>query len=142
MWWDYRCNVTGNELCGLVDEGTPNSIPIPVATVDTFAASGAVKAIDILKIDAEGYDPAVLKGAEQVLQAGKAAVVTFEHNKGMGLWKTQHVHDITTRLDSFGYDCYFESSLKKWVPISESDTPSLYLITGGCMTMPSLDSIG
>jgi len=134
LWWDHRCNVIGDELCGIVEEGTANSIPVDVSTIDKFVASSG-NTIDILKIDAEGHDPAVLMGAEQVLLSGKTPVVTFEYNPGVGgLWKAQELMDVTKKLDGFGYDCYFESNLKKEHGLHDSqNTPSLYLITSGCM---------
>ena len=35
---------------------------------------------DILKIDAEGFDPAVLQGAKATLGGGHTAVLLFEYN--------------------------------------------------------------
>ena len=40
------------------------------------------------------------------------------------------MHDITERLDGFGYDCYLDS---RAVDKSEPVGPSVYRVTGGCM---------
>jgi FkbM family methyltransferase len=144
MWWDGACKNIGDETCKIVDKNTTGAVKIPTYTVDAFLIDYSVKAVDILKIDAEGYDPAVLLGSENLLRSGKMPVVTFEYNpldRVGGLWQTTKLENVVTTLDSNGYDCYFESNLKKHNGEFNSpgefhnskDTPSLYLITGGCL---------
>lgn len=61
----------------------PNSaaikrIDIPIDTIDSFAAANVVETIDLLKIDVEGYELQVLKGAEQMLNRGGVRYVFAE----------------------------------------------------------------
>jgi len=51
---------------------------IQVTTLDQYAAENAITQIDWLKIDVEGHELDVLRGAEDLLQAGAIDHVTFE----------------------------------------------------------------
>lgn len=51
---------------------------ISVRTVDEYCAERELDRIDLLKIDAEGHELDVLRGAERSLQARKVRMVTFE----------------------------------------------------------------
>jgi len=136
IWWDKSCNTTGNELCKIVPKGTPGAIRVHTESVDSFMRENPqVKHLDILKIDAEGHDPHVLAGATELLSNGSATVVTFEYNPGVGgLWEGITLRETVDKLDEFGYDCYFDSNpIKNGGVHDASTTPSLYLISGGCL---------
>lgn len=49
-------------------DGGADAIEIPVTTVDRFAASNALRRLDLIKIDVEGYEMNVLRGAEDTLR--------------------------------------------------------------------------
>ena len=51
---------------------------VEVATLDELAAPLGVERIDLLKVDVEGHELAVLKGARGLLDAGAVAAVQFE----------------------------------------------------------------
>lgn len=51
---------------------------VPVLTLDTYCANAGVDRIDYLKIDAEGHDFAVLKGAAMLLQNRAIQFIQFE----------------------------------------------------------------
>jgi FkbM family methyltransferase len=51
---------------------------IEVTTIDEFCADHGVEAIDILKIDAQGFDLAVMQGASRLLAAGRIVYVYVE----------------------------------------------------------------
>ncbi|ESW60358.1 MAG: hypothetical protein Q27BPR15_12420 [Rhodobacter sp. CACIA14H1] len=55
-------------------------IQVPVVTLDAEMAVQGVTRVDMLKIDAEGYDLRVLTGASELLKAGRVGVVQFEYN--------------------------------------------------------------
>lgn len=51
---------------------------VPVDTIDRFCAARSVKKIDLLKIDVEGHELAVLRGAEGMLNSGAIRFIQFE----------------------------------------------------------------
>ena len=51
---------------------------VPVETIDGFCAARSVKNIDLLKIDVEGHELAVLQGAEGMLNSGAIRFIQFE----------------------------------------------------------------
>jgi len=55
-------------------------VTVQVTTVDDEAAKAGLPEIDMLKIDTEGFDLHVLKGAKKMLSEGRAGIVQFEYN--------------------------------------------------------------
>jgi FkbM family methyltransferase len=160
MMWHKACGTAiGDELCTIVDEGTEDAIVVPVVTVDKFmeetftvAAAGGdeqqLPLVHMLKIDAEGLDPAVLQGSTNLLTANRAIMVMFEFNPGLsekgdtphGMWgKRGNPHvtllDVTNWLDTLGYDCYLDTHLPDEREMKKGvlDAPALYRITGDCL---------
>ena len=56
----------------------PAQESVEITTVDKFTSENNIAYIDLLKIDAEGYDLLVLKGAKDVLSSGRVALVQVE----------------------------------------------------------------
>lgn len=54
---------------------------VKLTTLDTFARTRKISHIDFLKIDAEGNELAVLKGASRLLAANKIDIIQFEFNE-------------------------------------------------------------
>jgi FkbM family methyltransferase len=154
MSWHAACaNTVGDELCTIVPDETDGAIRVPVVTVDKFLSKfetddGTLPLVHMLKIDAEGLDPAVLAGSSSLLTQSNAVMVMFEFNPGLsekenphGMWGAggnppKKLLEVTTWLDELGYDCYLDSRLvdkrerEKGVP---DDAPALYRITGNCL---------
>lgn len=61
-------------------EAVVNSSEVPVWTLDEYAKKHSLGAIDLLKIDTQGYDLQVLKGADALLTAGKVSFIMLEIN--------------------------------------------------------------
>ena len=162
MSWHSACaHAVGDELCTIVEEGTEDAITVPVVTVDKFleetypsssSSDSTLPLVHMLKIDAEGLDPAVLQGSTNVLTQNRAIMVMFEFNPGLsekkgdniphGMWGKNgkpHVSliEVTNWLDTLGYDCYLDTHLpddqeKKDKGVLEA--PGLYRITGDCLS--------
>ena len=81
---------------------------IPILTVDSYMAARGIVFVDFLKVDTEGYDYNVLKGASSALKAHAVGALIFEYH-GIGLWKeTITLQQVVQELDEqFGYVCYF-----------------------------------
>ncbi len=54
---------------------------VDVTTLDTFAADHGIASIDLLKIDTEGYELEVLKGAAILLRENRINAIQFEFNE-------------------------------------------------------------
>ena len=53
---------------------------VSATTLDAYAQQAGLTRIDLLKIDAEGHDLAVLKGASDLLRNARITVIQFEYN--------------------------------------------------------------
>jgi len=79
------------------------AVDVRVTTIDNFMANHAIDKIDLLKIDTEGYEMEVLKGASGALERGVVRSVLLE--VGFDRQQLQHTHyiDIFTYLDEHGF---------------------------------------
>jgi len=69
--------------------------------------------VDILEIDTEGHDPAVLQGASELIRRRGIRCIMFEYH-GLGLWKSVQLEDVVHVLDLHDYDCYFQGHSRLW----------------------------
>jgi len=52
--------------------------PVEVDTLDNYCVMKGIEHIDLLKLDVEGHELEVLKGAQQLFASGRVATVSFE----------------------------------------------------------------
>jgi FkbM family methyltransferase len=75
---------------------------IVTATLDEYADQAGLDDITLLKIDTEGHDLAVLRGARNLLAGGRISVAQFEYN-----WRwvesRSFLNDAFALFDSVGY---------------------------------------
>jgi FkbM family methyltransferase len=78
-FYDYDSACNSLTACNF--EATPlvGSCDVDVTTLDLWCATHHVEHIDLVKIDVEGYDLAVLEGAHQLMQAQAIDAFTFEY---------------------------------------------------------------
>jgi hypothetical protein len=55
------------------------SYPVPVSTLDIYTQQHGIDHIDLVKIDAEGFDLNVLEGASRLLDEQKIDIFLFEY---------------------------------------------------------------
>jgi FkbM family methyltransferase len=68
-----------NSLCFRASDMESKGVEdVPVITVDRFVAERGIKRIDFMKIDTEGQEMAVLKGARNTLSAGNIRALFLE----------------------------------------------------------------
>lgn len=53
---------------------------VEIKTIDNFLSSEGIESVSMVKIDTEGFDLLVIKGAERMLVEGRCEVVQFEYN--------------------------------------------------------------
>lgn len=82
MFYDYdnMCNslVVRREM----GDEKPRSYEVAVTTFDAVARRGRLPQVDLMKIDAEGYDLNVLEGAREALQDQRIDIFMFEFATG------------------------------------------------------------
>lgn len=79
---------------------------VDVTTLDLEVKKHKLDYIDFLKIDAEGYDFYVLKGASQLLSQQKIGVIQFEYIHRWAYAGSTLIHAINF-LKSFGYKVFY-----------------------------------
>lgn len=109
----------------------PDMLPRRVETVPAFTVAEVARQLGaatvfLLKIDVEGYDAPVLRGAEPMLRRGAVRWIVFEYNNEWRAAGNNTLHDITRWLATVGYSCYLlmpdlmlPLSGEYWQPIHE-----------------------
>lgn len=84
-----------------------NRAQVPVLSIDALIAREKLDHVDLIKVDTEGYDPTVLKGARETLKKHKVTLVIFEYNK---LWRKEDTLGSVVKelFDAHDYACYLE----------------------------------
>jgi FkbM family methyltransferase len=78
-----------------------SEITVEITTLDAYVAEAKVSRVDILKIDVEGHEIEVLKGATNSLDAGLISIIQFEvHENDM---RNKAYFRISELLKSHGY---------------------------------------
>lgn len=77
--------------------------PVQVVTLDQVIAAFGLEVVDFVKIDVEGHELAVLRGARQSLQQGRIKALAFEFGSG-NLNARTFFHDIWDELLPYGFD--------------------------------------
>lgn len=78
---------------------------VPLVTLDDEIGRRGWERVDLLKIDAEGYDMRVLLGAQRLLQTQRIGALQFEYNRG---WQIagQTLYGALAMLREAGYETY------------------------------------
>lgn len=87
-----------------------NTIEISCKTLDHYAAENRIDFFDFVKIDTQGYDLEVLKGASGLLRNGCISVIKVEVSNVPAYENQACFSDIDLFLKSYGYefvDCLF-----------------------------------
>lgn len=83
--------------------GTFDDVPVSTRTGDGYCAEHAISEIDLLKIDTEGAELAVLFGFKRMVEGRKIRVIQFEYGLPNILCRTM-VRDFYDLLKPFGYE--------------------------------------
>lgn len=121
---EVRCNNIGlgstheeKKFYVFGDESTVNSVylrdgmvplreyAIKIDTIDNYCAKNGVKRIDFLKIDVEGNELEVLKGAQKMLREDRIKIVQFEYG-GTYIDSRTFLKDIFNYFSDLNYRIY------------------------------------
>ena len=80
----------GNNRRQFYDEQRENVYDLPI--------------VDILLIDTEDHDPAVLQGASELIDCRNIRSLMFEYH-GSNIWMNANLGDIVQELDLHDFDC-------------------------------------
>lgn len=75
---------------------------ITVTTVDRYCEKNAVHTIDLMKVDVEGHELAVFRGAHRMFADGRIRMIQFEYG-GCNLDARVYLADIWEYLEPFGF---------------------------------------
>jgi FkbM family methyltransferase len=73
---------------------------VTCSTVDGFIAANGIPRIDLLKVDTEGFDLSVLRGAREALAAGRIGTIQFEFIPANIITKTR-IRDFMALLSGY-----------------------------------------
>jgi FkbM family methyltransferase len=75
---------------------------VPTMTLDSYAAQSGIERLELVKIDTEGHDLTVLRGARTLLAEHRIAVVQFEYNH-YWVYARGYLRDAFEFLTEVGY---------------------------------------
>ena len=75
---------------------------VATTTLDEYAGGAGLNDIALVKIDTEGHDLAVLRGAERLLAQQRIGVAQFEYNSRW-IGARSYLYDAFNLLDPAGY---------------------------------------
>jgi len=91
------------------------SYTVPVNTLDSYE----YKNVSIIKIDVEGHEISVIRGAQYIIQRDKPVIIMEIEEKHLSNLTT--VKDEIIEMQSLDYNCYYFSK-KKLIKINIDDT--------------------
>ena len=74
-------NQNSPELTSVVEGKSRNRKTVDMTTLDIECKRNQIEYVDFFKIDVEGYEEAVLRGARTLLEAGKIGCIQFEYGE-------------------------------------------------------------
>ncbi len=117
--YDNMCNslAARKEMPGV----EPTVYEVPVTTIDAYCGAAGIAQVNMIKIDAEGYDLNVLEGASELLKRQGADIFVFEFASGWlatkrYLWEaSEYMEPMPYRLFHLfnGFLCPFAYDIRK-----------------------------
>jgi hypothetical protein len=100
----------------------------PVTTVDQVCREQGIERVGFLKIDVEGFESAVLAGAERVLERDRPSLLLEIEDRHLAKYG-RTAADVAASLTARGYGMYAWRA-GRWTPVTEVTTAGRnYLFT-------------
>lgn len=104
---------------------------ISLETLDNFQLRNHIEKVDFLKIDVEGYEYFVLKGAENLLKNSREIIILFECAAHLAKRSGSSQKDVFDFLNNLGFDIiYWNEKEKKWSKDLNEGIDSSQLLAG------------
>jgi len=104
---------------------------IVLDTLDNFQLKNNIKKVDFLKIDVEGYESYIFKGAENLLKNNPEIIILFECADHLAKRALANQADVFDFLNNLGIDIvYWNEKDKKWSNNQEEAMKSGQLLGG------------
>ena len=113
-----HASVYADVLTGLHGADTVAQMEIEIDTLDEQCRTLGVDYIDLLKIDTEGHELEVLKGATSLIAEQRIGIIQFEFNE-MNTVSRVFLRDFYTMMS--GYD-FFRLDSSRLIPLGNYDT--------------------
>lgn len=110
-----KINANSDDSCKTVSK-----ISIKTISIDQYCERNKIDAIDILKLDVQGAELAILQGAQRMLAENKIGVIYTESYFKQQYLNQPLFYDIAKYLNSFGfflediYEPYYNHNLLLW----------------------------
>lgn len=95
-----------NSFANLSDVGEFNCIDVPVISLDEYIIREKISKINLIKIDVEGWELFVLKGATNLLSSDDAPVLMIEFTETNTFSAGYYCGELFDYMKSFGYEWY------------------------------------
>ena len=98
---EMRFSVPSDSGSGMV--GTAGDQVVAVTTLDAYCAEHDVERIDVLKLDVQGHEPAVLRGAARMLAEGRIHTILCELDQALLRTVGEDPGAVIDSLTAYGY---------------------------------------
>lgn len=112
MYRDCETNSGSNRILVDVSQNSGDLVEVPVLTVDKFVSDNAIQKIDFVKIDVEGFEMNVLKGAVETLKKYLPALFIELNDKSLQC-QGSSAADLVGFLKNLGYKIFEDGKVQE-----------------------------
>lgn len=91
----------GSSLVSLDDKPNQQKVDVQVSTLDLFCKERGIEKIDFLKVDTEGFEAEVLKGAIELIANNKINYIQLEHGSMQSIKMGSSLYSYQQMLPKF-----------------------------------------
>ena len=102
-------------------------IKINIETIDNYCENNNIKEIDLIKIDTQGYEVAVLEGMQNIIKKNKISIIELELILGFGYEKQFSFYDYEKILHNENYKLIAIDTASNLIAYSNYQTNLLYV---------------
>jgi len=95
-----------NSFATLTDIGECSEIDVTTDTLDNYIQTNNIEKIDLIKLDVEGWELNVLKGAKELLSRSDSPVLLVEFTETNAFAAGYYCGELFDFVKSFGYEWY------------------------------------